>query len=105
MFDTLFPREAYSSEGVLHGAEQMVVRKGNVRAIKLARQNFPADVFQMIFNRLCNMRPRILMMKNYWLVSSRKFRAFFGNLSLQFDGMSEKIIVVYACDEKKAQEQ
>ena len=37
IFDTLLWCEPYSSEGVLHRPEQMLVRRGNVRAIRRVR--------------------------------------------------------------------
>ena len=46
---------------------------------------FPSTVFQIVLNRNSNMRPSVVMMTNYCLVSGRIFRAFFGYCSLQTD--------------------
>ena len=76
IFDTLFWCEPYSSEGVLHRPEQMVVRKGKVWAIRRVVWIFPSTVFQIVLNRNSNMGPSVVMIENYCLVSGRIFGRF-----------------------------
>ena len=85
IFDSMLWCEPYSSEGVLHQPEQMVVRRGKVWAIRRVGWNFPSTVFQIVLNRNSNTGPSVVMMENYCLVSGRIFRAFFGFCSLQTD--------------------
>ena len=71
IFVTLFWCEPYSSKGVLHRPEQMVVRRGKVWTIKRVGLNLPSTVFQIVLNRNSNMGPSVVIMENYRLVSGR----------------------------------
>jgi len=82
IFDTFDWSEAYSGQGILHRPKQVVVRWCDIWAIRRVRQNFPSSIFQISFNRLCNMWPSIIVMENQFLVSGRPFWPFFLQCSL-----------------------
>ena len=77
-FNTFNIGEQYSRKVILHRPKQVVFRSSFVWAIRRVRLNFPSDIFQIIFDRYCNMWSSIVMMENQFLVSGRPFRPFFG---------------------------
>ena len=74
-------------------SDVMVFRRGKVRPIRWLSEIFPTDVFQIDFNRYCNMRSSVVIMENYCLVSNGKFRTFFGNRLRYFE---ELLAVAFA---------
>ena len=85
IFDTLFWCEPYSSEGVLHRPEQMVIRRGKVWAIRRVMYNFPSTVFQIVLNRNSNGAKRChdgILLPRVWSHIPGVFRLFFSSNGL-----------------------